>query len=70
MTDDVLKEFRVRGRITLTRIVFDATDRSLCEAVIFRTALCYIDLDVLHSTRLIYSVENLEEEAFYTWLKF
>ena len=69
MTNDVLKKFRVRGRITLTRIIFDATNRSLCEAVVFRTAFCYIDLDVLHSTRLTYSVENLEEEAFYTWLK-
>ena len=60
----------MRTRKILTRIVFNTTNRGLCEAVIFRTALCYIDLDVLHSTRLIYSVENLEEEAFYTWLKF
>ena len=60
----------MRTRKIFTRIVFYATDRGLCETVIFRTALCYIDLDVLHSTRLIYFVENLEEEAFYTWLKF
>ena len=65
----ILKKFRVRGRITLTRIVFDATDRSLYEAVIFRTAFSDIYLDVLHQTRLFSSVENLEKEAFYTWLK-
>jgi len=59
----------VRGRITLTRIVFDATDRSLYEAVIFRTAFSDIYLDVLHQTRLFSSVENLEKKAFYTWLK-
>ena len=57
-----------RGKI-LTRIVFNTTNRGLCETVIFRTALCYIDLDVLHQTRLFSSVENLEKEAFYTWLK-
>lgn len=60
----------MRTRKILTRIVFNTTNRGLYEAVIFRTAFCNIDLDVLHSTRLIYSVENLEEEAFYTWLKF
>ena len=69
MTYDILKKFRVRGRITLTRIVFDATDRSLYEAVIFRTAFSDIYLDVLHQTRLFPPVENLEKEAFYTWLK-
>ena len=69
MTDDVLKKFRVRGRKALTRDVFNPTDRSLYEAVIFRTAFSDIYLDVLHQTRLFSSVENLEKEAFYTWPK-
>lgn len=70
MADDILKEFWVRTRKILTRIVFNTTDRCLSEAIIFRATFCNIYLDVLHQTRLFSSVENLEKEAFYTWLKF
>lgn len=59
----------MRARKILTRIIFNATDRSLCEAIISRTALSDIYLDVLHQTRLFSSIENLEKEVFYTWLK-
>lgn len=53
MADDVLKQLGMSWRKALPSGILDATDRSLRETAISRTTLGNMQLDVLHSLKML-----------------